>query len=152
MLLFFYKIPVRIRSESEWFPLPLSPPPTDVIAARRRVGVLVLVDGHVAELLHVVVIVVVAVVIVVALVLVRRVGNLDHWKNGIKLLRDWLAHCVLRRSISLMVWATMHISRFLYSCTSYLLCYRLSLGFHTAVLVDQQCFDAPSKDYRPISG
>ena len=102
MLLFFYKIPVRIRSESEWFPLPLSPPPTDVIAARRRVGVLVLVDGHVAELLHVVVIVVVVVVIVVALVLVRRVGNLDHWKNGIKLLRDWLAHCVLRRSISLM--------------------------------------------------
>ena len=102
MSVFFYEIPVHIRSI--WLPLPLPPPPpTAAIAARRRVGVLVLVDGHVAELLHVVVIVVVAVVIVVALVLVRRVGNLDHWKNGIKLLRDWLAHCVLRRrSISLM--------------------------------------------------
>ena len=59
-------------------PLPPPPPPPTVIPARRRVGVLVLVDGHVAQLLHVVIVVVVVVVIVIALVLVCRVGNLYH--------------------------------------------------------------------------
>ena len=52
--------------------------PPSIIPARRRVGVLVLVDGDVAQLLHVVIVVVVVVVIVIALVLVCRVGNLYH--------------------------------------------------------------------------
>ena len=57
---------------------PISSPssPSPAVSTGRHVGILLLVDDDVAQLLHIVIVVVIVVIIVVVLVLVGRVGYL----------------------------------------------------------------------------